>query len=496
VPGETLAVGIVSLPWFTPFATCYPALLLEALAKAEGMQVHAEPAYLEMAGAMIRSDEDLLLWKRLTHEPLLGDAFLLPLLNGWDENRHRADLEELAARIGAPPRAERDRLASRFAEQVEELCGRLRGRDLVAITATHYQLVSSILLAQRLKALPDPPRVVLGGYLASPAVAEALLSTHPEFDVVVYGEAEGCWSLAVEAAMSGDRKVVRGSARAIGLVNLDHDQVLATAARWPWIARRLRVSLELSRGCYWDQCDFCNFNAAYQGRFKSIKPARLIEQMDDLFLRHDQRKFQLLDTAVPRQLSRYLRSAAVQRDYDVFCEVRTDLTRDDLVDLTRLGTLRLQVGVESLVDDHLELMNKRATVADNIRVLRDCAELGIAVTWGVFVDHPKETSAHLAALLEAIRRSFHLTPPKYVTHCEVRAGSPLWRDRAQYGLTFRFPWRPFDLVLPPIDECAEFLPVIVRAPREDAARCRELVGQIEEAVRAWQLDYAHRGTHV
>ena len=384
----------------------------------------------------------------------------------------------------------KDSLIVFFDSLVEGLVEQLAAYDVVGVTATHYQLVPSLILCQRLARLGrNRPKIILGGYLSSPELAKVLLDHHPELDVVVFGEAEGAWPSAVGTAMRGERQVLRGSGHGFGDYKVDHRPLLDRVAEVPWLAKRFQVSLEFSRGCYWDKCDFCNFNVSYDSRLKQINPGILLDQMDQVHASHGQRRFQLLDTAVPRRFSRYLREHEIVRDYDLFCEIRPDFTYDQLADLARLGRLRAQIGIESLVDSHLRAMDKNATLAGNIRVLHDCAALGIPVTWGVFVAHPKETTAELELMLARMQAWTHLLPPKYVTHCEIRAGSPLWNERSDYGFRAHMPFRVFDRVLPPLEEASEFVPAASYTPGTTRER-KVIIEKIEAAATRWQRLYS------
>ncbi|MFD0392282.1 hypothetical protein ACFQ3Z_03755 [Streptomyces nogalater] len=86
----------------------------------------------------------------------------------------------------------------------------------------------------------------------------------------------------------------------------EQSALVAAGTRGPWLRDRLVVSLELSRGCYWDRCDFCNFNDAYDARFKMHDPARVLAEMAHLARTYGQRRFQFLDTALPPRLTRAL----------------------------------------------------------------------------------------------------------------------------------------------------------------------------------------------
>jgi Ni,Fe-hydrogenase III small subunit len=480
--------AVVSLPFFTPFSSCYPALLLGSIAETGGVQADVVHAYVDFPRRFWKTDGDVAAYKSLTHNPFVADACLLPLLDQWETGRS-PELERFASACGAPPPAFRSRLRAAFSRYLDELCDRLAGYDVVALTATHYQLVPSLLLAERLKRLgPSAPRVILGGYLSSPETAALLLEHHRALDAVVFGEAEAGWAPALDAVQSGERALIRGGGSGFGAVIPDHGPFLEDVSRVPWLASRLQVSLEVSRGCYWDKCDFCNFNVGYEGRFKSFPPETVLAEMDRLRSLYGQRRFQFLDTALPRRFARWLRQHDVVRDFEVFCEIRPDFASDDLEALTRLGRVRVQLGVETLVESHLARMNKNCTVADNVRALLDCERFGIPATWGVFVGHPGETARELEQLLERTRSWRHLPAPKYVTECEVRAGSRLWEQRDELGLEPSFPWRAFDVVLPPVVEASEFVPVAVRVPGR-GPRNNQLIADIRCSVQEWQQEW-------
>lgn len=129
-------------------------------------------------------------------------------------------------------------------------------------------------------------------------------------------------------------------------------------------------------------------------------------------------------------------------------------------------------------------MVKNASVVDNLRSLLACKRLGIPVIWGVFVDHPKETVEHLRSLLYRLKMWQHLPAPKYVTHCQLRPGSPLWNERAQYGHKVQPTLAAFDAVIPQLDEALEFFPhTEIRTNRTPAQA--DLILQIEAVVRQW-----------
>jgi len=483
-----LNAAVVSLPFFTPFSTCYPMHLLGDILEQAGAAVRMFPANIDFYARFVRKQTDVAVYKSLTHRPYAADCAVLPHLGKYVDMPCEVD-ERFAvlADIAVPDLC---RAGSDLGTMIDELVDQLAQRDVVLLTATHYQLSASLLLAYRLKERHPVVRIILGGYLASLDAAQALLDKHACLDGVVFGEAEPVLVEAVAAVVAGGpRRVVQGKADVHSLRRHmpRQDSIIEYVQQVPHIARRFQVSLEVSRGCYWDKCDFCNFNASYEGRFKSHDAELVLGEMVRLRKQHGQRRFQFLDTALPGTVGRVASTRATPSDFDIFCEVRPEFPREALVGLRQMGNIRLQVGIESLVDEHLLKMKKGATFASNVECLTTCKELDVVPTWGVMVGHPLETNEDLEQQIQAIKQCFHLPAPKYVTAFEFRAGSPLWEQRKELGYSVDFPFPEFEAILPLEPENSELVACVVRRDETSAERSkrRSLVREIENLVEDW-----------
>jgi radical SAM superfamily enzyme YgiQ (UPF0313 family) len=216
-------------------------------------------------------------------------------------------------------------------------------------------------------------------------------------------------------------------------------------------------------------------------------PEQVLAELDLLAEKYGQKRFQFLDTALPPRFVNALRG---HRDYQVFAEIRPDFGVDRLESLARLGALSVQIGLETLDDGHLAVMNKRQTVADGVEMLWKAKALGMQTVWGVMLGHPKETDQHRTDLLREIRRQRKagLPAPKYLTECELRPGSPLWTERAELGLRVEFPWRVFDAVLPPEEHNCALLPCrVLGMPQEEPGYAATRAKIVEELL-AWQRE--------
>ena len=482
----TLQIGMVSLPFLEPQVSCHPLLLLDAIAKERFHEARCISinGHAEFALNFIDSQSAFETYRRLTREPYLGDLCLIPLLAGTSQSvlsERESLLTEANIKLDFA-----DALLVAFNKYVAQCAKKLLHCDVVGITATHFQLVPSLILARALRNLrPKAPKLVLGGYLSSVDVAQALLDTHPSLAVVVFGEAEDVWPKAIEYCLADKPPMVmRGGASELNKFKPQPDSVIEEF-RGTWVGKHLQVTLEVSRGCYWDKCDFCNFNASYKSHFSRNDFASVVNEMDRLARNYDQTRFVYLDTAIPPSFVRYLQEQDIRRDFSVFAEVRPDFSCRALEDFSRLGSLTLQIGVESLVDSHVYGMAKNASVVDNVRGLLACKKLGISVVWGVFVDHPKENTDQLKELLWRLQNWQHLPAPKYVTHCQLRPGSPLWQERASFGHEIVPRTQSFSHVLPQFDQALEFFPHIEIRNDKPPEHAR-LISQIEETVHQWR----------
>lgn len=485
IPLREQKIALVSLPFFSGFSSCYPLALIKKLTQSGGYQCDTNHEFIEFILEFVQSDQHFEFYKRLTHESYVADICLLPLLRGWKPEME-SERRRLLKAYAVPLDLANDCLEV-FQQLLEAWVAKLSSYDIIGISATHYQLMPSIILIQNLKArLANDNKIVLGGYFASKKVARYLLDKHPEIDALVFGEAEGVWLELIQSLLGGNnQRFVQGSSKGFGHHPLPDQHDVLDRIKGTWLKKHFQISLEISRGCYWDKCDFCNFNGSYETHFQRNNYQQIIDVMDQLRDSYGQRRFQFIDTALPPGFASFLVNNNISRDYDIFVEIRPDFSYKQLKALQRLGKLTVQIGIESLVDAHLEMMNKNATVATNIRSLLACKKLGIKVIWGVFVGHPKETHQHLCALLENVQKWQHLPPPKYVTHCQVRPGSPLWDERQALGIIYYPLSDVFELLINPIAEALEFYPYYESSSQQNGL-CRELITQIEDAVTEWQ----------
>lgn len=325
-----------------------------------------------------------------------------------------------------------------------------RGFDLVGITTT-FGLVPGLSLAKAIKSSTSPPPIVLGGGHCDGSLGEDLMKAFPWVDFVVRGEAEVslvqlATSLAQGAGPSGaidgliwreDAKVRSADRSVARISNLDG---LPSPSYSDWLGRikelgwadqpGCRLPLETSRGCWYGErttCVFCGLNGT--GREFRVKSTdRILEEYQSLVATGVEDLY-AVDNVMAREHFQGLipAIAALEKKSRLFFEVRPTVGREDLERLKKARVEVLQPGIESLNADLLALMQKGVTAAQNVRLLRWCAELGLSVVWNLLWGLPGERADHYREMAALVPSLFHMNPPSTLSNrIHVDRFSPLY----------------------------------------------------------------------
>ena len=148
-------------------------------------------------------------------------------------------------------------------------------------------------------------------------------------------------------------------------------------------------------------------------RFRSKSPPRVLDEFAQLARRY--RSFRLeavdniLDIAYLKDLFPVL--AATETGYEIFYEVKANLSREQLRLMAQAGVTHIQPGIESLSSNVLLLMRKGVRAIQNVNLLRWSQYYGIHVSWNILWGFPGETQQDYAEQAAVIPDLFHLPPP-------------------------------------------------------------------------------------
>jgi len=335
----------------------------------------------------------------------------------------------------------------------------LKESRFVGFTTWTSNFLPTLIAACHLKRQNPDIFIVAGGPQVSLSMASAKIGLRAGlFDAVVQGEGEqALLQLYREFDTSGNgvAKPIPGVMRAeniskdscvekrklLSLPELpvpsfqEMDVMAYQAGDWG----KKVLPFELTRGCT-DKCNFCAEWVLWQ-HFRSDDPSHAVGQLLQLKEEYRTDSFVFMDSLLNGHMPRLkgfvdelLRFNAKIRFAG---NMRADMDDETAKQLKRAGFWFAFIGVESLEDKTLELMNKRRTEADNIRSIETFCRHGITVVCGFIGGFPGDTPKGVIRTGKVIRRLQDKYPGLIHTHVapfQVYAGQPIYKNPADFNL--------------------------------------------------------------
>jgi len=216
------------------------------------------------------------------------------------------------------------------------------------------------------------------------------------------------------------------------------------------------LPFETSRGCWWGQkkqCTFCGLNGrGLDYRLKS--PERAVSECVENSERYKIKNIECVDNVIePSYIDSFLTELKKHGDYNVFCEVRSTLSRSQIFKLANAGVKWVQPGIESLHDGVLKLMNKGVSALKNIEFLKFSREAGVRCSWNMLAGFPGESDQWYQEMAELVPSIFHLQPPSGLIKIFIDRFGSYQKDPEKFGLkisplkvySYIYPFPPEDI---------------------------------------------------
>ncbi len=364
------------------------------------------------------------------------------------------------------------RILDAFAEglSTEETFERLENRFRMVGFYCHTQNYPAIVnMAKHLKASAHPPHIVIGGPHAT-ALPRECLTGNDAIDSLVYGEGElTIVELAGRVLQGRDLRGVRG-------IYYKQDGEIAAAPPRPRIGdldslpmpawhlfpmKRYhhsfveadgKPSLHVmgSRGCFSD-CNYCHSTKMWGGQVRWHSPERVLAEIDHLRENYGIRYFQFFDdvfTIDPERLKRLMpefRRRGLSDNWS--CSTRIDLLNEEVVrDLKSGGVHHVAIGMETVNDRLLEVINKHVTKKQTLETIALCDKHDLPVLGMFILGLPTETREETLETLEFARNSnlmlaiFSFFTPYPGTNFwhQLKDSPDLTRDFSKYNLSQNF----------------------------------------------------------
>ena len=399
--------------------------------------------------------------------------------------------------------------------------------EVVGFSCTfEQQLPAAVAVARRLRRERPDLRLALGGATCFEEQGDGLAASFPEFDAICHTEGEAVAVPLVRALLDRTRlSAVPGIAwrdaagtlrrrsappvlQALDTLPVpDYRAFIAQFAASEWADKaRPRLLFEASRGCWWGQkhlCTFCGLNPEGLG-YRHKSPARLERELFELVERYpDAELLHATDNILPMgYIDTVLARLGDRARLDgpttpMAFMVKSNLRRDQLQTIRDAGIGAIQAGVESLHDEILANMDKGATVATQLQLLKWASEVGISVSYNLIIRNPGDSPEHyreIAALIPFVK---HLAPPTGVTPMMLSRFSRYFQTPERWGIAnvrphehYRDLWPEDGIDLDRIAyESAFDHPMLDDAELTGAAR--ELIAALERWIAEHRPDQAH-----
>jgi ribosomal peptide maturation radical SAM protein 1 len=481
VPGRPGRTVLVTMPFLDPDRPSIQVGLLAAIGAARGHDVRTLHANLDFA-AQVGLDWYHLLCQRRSR--LVGDwLFSLEAFGDTAPDQEDWLLDDFADELGYlgdDAGRVRARLLDTRHRAVPAYLDHLLGEvawadvDVVGFSSTFQQNTASFALARRLKAAHPQLVTVFGGANFDGDMGRELVRTVDCVDLAVIGEGDEAFPRLLDALAAGTPpETVPGVARRVGdtvvaappepprrhlddLPDPDYAEFFERAERLGVLPRQghrtVWIPFEASRGCWWCEkhhCTFCGLNGTSMA-YRSKSADRVAAELAAQARRHRSFLFEAVDNILDVSYLRTLLPALAEQGtgYELFYEVKANLTRSQVRLLAQGGVTRIQPGLESLSSHVLTLMRKGVRAAQNVNLLRWARYYGIDVAWNILRGFPGETAEDYATQAAAVPHLAHLQPPSGVTRVWLERFSPLFTDPDGFAMAWRAPERSYRYVYP------------------------------------------------
>jgi len=325
---------------------------------------------------------------------------------------------------------------------------------LIGFSSTFQQNCASLALAKAVKIMAPNIITCFGGANCEGPMGKALLTHFSQVDYVFSGEAENSFPSFVEQLLnnkpiSTDNLTVFSRTKPNKLtepkpVIMDEIPIpeysdYFSSLEQSGLADRVTATIlfETSRGCLWcakHHCRFCGLNG-HTMSFRSKSPDKVLHELEVLSKRWQINHFQAADNIMDLKHVNTVFEKIPERlpNLNFFYEIKANMKRSQLQTIANAGISHVQPGIESLDDDILKEIEKGVTAAQNISLLRDCAELGIRVIWNILCGLPNDTAEQYQTMANLLPAMEHLDPPSGCSMVRLDRFSPYFKKAKELG---------------------------------------------------------------
>ncbi len=368
--------------------------------------------------------------------------------------------------------------------------------SLIGFSICFSQLTSSLYFIRKIKQMVPKVPIVIGGSSCSGPLGTSLAASFPEIDFVVSGEGElPLLALIKQIKEHPEWGELRFVPKIEQITNIDtlpppdyDDYFRLLSSLGSEKAFLPKIPVEMSRGCWWNRCAFCNLNLQWRGyRAKSTK--RVISELKTLSDKYQVLAFSFMDNLLPSKetltLCNGLRKS--KRDFQLFAEIRATTPPEILAAMGKAGIRDVQVGIEALSSSLLRKLNKGTTAMDNLEIMKHCETPGLpTLTGNLIMEFPSSDDNDVKETLSVLDFARAMRPLKAIPFW-LGYGSPVWEQPRIYGIRGISNHPNYKAIFPP--SLFRSLNMMIQGYHGPIRRQRRLWQSVRQKVAEWQKEY-------
>lgn len=166
------------------------------------------------------------------------------------------------------------------------------------------------------------------------------------------------------------------------------------------------IPIQLSKGCYWGKCTFCDFFYGQQSfDIKSVD--RAIAEIKNAVEKYGISKFTFVDEAVPPEYYNELSLAIIREGLRInfysFVRLENGFTLEVLSNMKKAGGCMFMWGYEAQSHRIMKLINKGIDLDNRLNILKNSADAGIWNHCTFLLGYPTETMEEIESTIDIIK---------------------------------------------------------------------------------------------
>lgn len=327
--------------------------------------------------------------------------------------------------------------------------------DILGFTLNYGQFLPSLAIAKKIKENYPDKQIVFGGSTTINELGKRVLSIFNYVDFIISGEGEkALFSLAVDSHSpqnipglmyrKNNRIIWNANDNYIDINALPHPDFQSYFDQLNVVSSEIsqyyhlygRLPIELSRGCWWKNCTFCNVST-YHKKYREKKFNRFIEELVILSDKYKTLDFQVIGSTLPLKDYEILCEKLINcnRDFSFVIESRAGLLKSsDYTLLKKAGFTHVQTGIESFSSHYLKKMNKGTHVIDNLAALKYCKENRIKNSYNIITNYPNEEPVDFEESEQTIQLIQNYLEPPSISKFMLGFQSPIYNNLDDFNI--------------------------------------------------------------